>query len=98
MQRRALHVSARVGQLPGMRDDAPGEGGADDEGGERGGRKPRGKEERVGRPFLDPRAPRRIEEIRADPHNAAWGGMIDILEHAAYSNGQREEDAGALGV
>jgi hypothetical protein len=48
---------------------------------------------RRGRPFLDPRAPRRQEAIRSDPKHAAWGGMIDILEHNAYQDAQREEDA-----
>jgi len=48
---------------------------------------------RRGRPFLDPRAPRRQESIRSDPKHAAWGGMIDILEHNAYQDAQREEDA-----
>lgn len=47
---------------------------------------------RVGRPFLDPRAPRRQASIRDDPRHAEWGGMIDILEHSAYCDGQREED------
>ena len=48
--------------------------------------------ERVGRPFLDPRAPRTIDAVRRDPMHAAWGGMIDHLEHSAYCDGQREED------
>lgn len=51
---------------------------------------------RVGRPFLDPRAPRRQDEIRNDPRlngsDGKWGGIMDILEHAAYCDGQREED------
>ena len=93
---RGLQTSAPVRQLPGM-DGMPGEGETDEddevdvEGGEDGGGGD-GKQERLGRPFLDPRAPRRQEVIRTDPKNAKWGVMIDILEHAAYCDGQREED------
>lgn len=47
--------------------------------------------ERIGRPFLDPRAPRRIDAIREDPMHSQWGGMMNLLEHAAYCDGQREE-------
>jgi hypothetical protein len=47
---------------------------------------------RKGRPFLDPRAPRRIEAIRNDPVNKSFGFFVDILEHEAYCDGQREED------
>ena len=49
-----------------MLDEAPGEGGKSDDDGEKR-RGPRRKEERIGRPFLDPRAPRRVEEIRSAP-------------------------------
>ena len=24
--------------------------------------------------------------------HAAWGGLLDVMEHAAYCDGQREED------
>lgn len=65
------------------------DGQADDDDDAEGG--PKGPV-RVGRPFLDPRAPRRQESIRNDPRHAKWGGMIDILEHNAYCDGQREED------
>jgi len=68
---------------------APGSGGAGADVGGEGGR----VGERLGRPFLDPRAPRRQESIRSAPAHAEWGVMIDLLEHAAYCDGQREEDA-----
>ena len=32
-------------------------------------------------------------QIRNDPLNKKWGGMIDILEHDAYCNKVREADA-----
>jgi len=47
---------------------------------------------RKGRMLLDRSAPRRQEGIRTDPAHAQWGGMIDVLEHAAYCDGNREED------
>jgi hypothetical protein len=49
------------------------------------------EEMRQGRPFLDPSAPRRVDAIRGDPMHAKYGGLVDILEHAAYCDGQREE-------
>jgi hypothetical protein len=98
--RRFLHVSARSNQMGGFGGD---EGGApdpeaaaaagaddDEEGGGGGGG---GLRERRGRPFLDPRAPRRQESVRNNPKSAQWGGMMDIMEHSIYCNGQREEDA-----
>lgn len=36
--------------------------------------------------------PRRQESIRTDQRHAGWGGLIDILEHNAYCDGQREEE------
>ena len=82
--RRELHVSLAACQM----DDAA-DGGDDDEGGD-GPAKNRFK--RKGRMLLDPAADRKQPGIRADPGNAEWGGMIDLLEHAAYCDGQREED------
>jgi hypothetical protein len=66
------------------------EGGSDEEGG--GGGDERGSQKRRGREFVDPLAPRRVEAIRNDPMNAAWGGMIDIIEHHNYCDVQREEN------
>lgn len=88
---RRFRATPAVAQLPGLDDGEPGEGGVDPDEGEPQRRRSM-KRERLGRPFLDPRAPRRIEEVRAAPIHVAWGGMIDVLEHAAYCNGQREED------
>lgn len=65
----------------GIDDEAP-RRGVDDE----------GAPVRRGRPFLDPRAPRRQPAIRDNPLHKRWGGFIDILEHNAYCDGQREED------
>lgn len=47
---------------------------------------------RKGRPYLDPRAPRHIDAIRADPAHSQNGLMMDVFEHMAYCDAQREED------
>lgn len=80
--RRELHASFAASQA----DDMP-DGGDDEEGGDG-----RNRFKRKGRMLLDPAADRKQPGIRADPGNAEWGGMIDLLEHAAYCDGQREED------
>jgi len=67
-------------------------GGPGKDSGTGGGRRERAGT-RVGRPYLDPKSPRMLEVVRNDPNNQLWGGMIDIIEHAAYCDGQREEDA-----
>ena len=86
----------------GGRSSGGGGGGGDERGGggDRGGGGGgggggsfSGRRERIGRPFLDPRAPRRIEVVRNDPMHEGWKGLIDVLEHSAYCDGQREEDA-----
>lgn len=46
----------------------------------------------MGRPFLDPRAPRRQEYVRNDEKHKKWGASIDWIEHSIYCNAQREED------
>ena len=38
------------------------------------------------------KSPRLLESVRGDANNAGWGGMVDAIEHAAYCDGQREED------
>lgn len=69
-----------------------GGGGQANASGAGGGRRERSGT-RVGRPYLDPKSSRMLEVVRNDPNNQLWGGMIDIIEHAAYCDGQREEDA-----
>lgn len=91
LPRASLHTSSRASAaMGGFAADDDADGSSDDDGaGAGGGRSAR---ERRGRPFLDPRAPRRQESIRSDPVHSEWGGLIDILEHNAYCDGQREED------
>jgi hypothetical protein len=62
------------------------------EGADAGEEAPKRRGDREGRPFLDPRAPRIQPSIRADPIHKGYAGLIDILEHNAYCDGQREED------
>jgi hypothetical protein len=81
-----------------------GASGNDEIGGGGGGEKGRGSSrgfsrnptqgdfKRQGRPYLDPKATRHLEAVRSDPNNTPWGGMVDIIEHSAYCDGQREED------
>lgn len=83
--RAGIHFSAPV------RDD-DGDLGGDDDGDGDGVGAASSNKRRKGRMLLDPSAPRRQEGIRSDPANAEWGGMIDLLEHAAYCDGQREEN------
>ena len=75
-------------------DDAGGGGGEKGRGSQRGfSRNPtQGDFKRQGRPYLDPKATRHLEAVRSDPNNSPWGGMVDIIEHSAYCDGQREED------
>lgn len=79
---RTLFTSACLRQVES--DAEGGAGGAADEG--------PSNHQRKGRLFLDASASRTQEGIRADPNNKNWGGLIDILEHSAYCDGQREED------
>lgn len=91
---RSFHSSASSQQVADPAVDAEAEEGAGagrGRGARRGGGRPQ-MTRRVGRPYLDPKAPRMLEHVRNDPHNAKWGGLIDIIEHAAYCDGQREED------
>jgi hypothetical protein len=70
---------------------APG-GGGGARGGPGGGGAFARMGQRVGRPFLDPKASRKLDAVRQDPKHEQWGGMVDVIEHAAYCDGQREED------
>ncbi len=76
---RALHATAVA-----RSDDEAAEGG--------GERRDRWGKTRRGRAFLDPRAPRHIDSIRSDPGHARNGLMMDVFEHMAYCDAQREED------
>jgi hypothetical protein len=89
LQARCIHAKSRGAAFGGKDEDFQDNDGDEGRGG--GGRRD-GPGVRRGRPFLDPAAPRRMEAIRKDPMHSAYGGTIDILEHSAYSNIQREEN------